>query len=132
MPGYRGTVHFTSSDPLASLPANYAFVSGDAGSHTVSVTFNTVGVQTVTATDVGTSSITGNTSVTVATITFTVTGPGSIVSGTPTNVVVTAMSGSTVYTGYRGTVHFTSSDVSAAIPANHVGWYESSAASSTE
>jgi hypothetical protein len=31
---YRGTVHFTSSDAQAVLPANYLFTSGDAGAHT--------------------------------------------------------------------------------------------------
>ena len=30
--GYVGTVHFTSSDGQAVLPANYMFTSGDAGS----------------------------------------------------------------------------------------------------
>ncbi len=29
--GYTGTVHFTSSDGNATLPANYTFVGGDAG-----------------------------------------------------------------------------------------------------
>jgi hypothetical protein len=33
---YRGTVHFTSSDSQAVLPADYAFTSGDAGAHTFS------------------------------------------------------------------------------------------------
>ena len=32
--GYTGTVHFTSSDGQAVLPANYTFVAGDAGIHT--------------------------------------------------------------------------------------------------
>src|SRR5207245_580692 len=34
--GYAGIVHFTSSDGQASLPAEYTFVSGDAGAHTFS------------------------------------------------------------------------------------------------
>ena len=32
--GYTGTVHFTSTDAQAVLPANYTFTVGDAGSHT--------------------------------------------------------------------------------------------------
>ena len=32
--GYTGTVHFTSSDTAAVLPANYTFVRGTAGVHT--------------------------------------------------------------------------------------------------
>ena len=31
--GYTGTVHFTSSDGSATLPANYTFLAGDAGVH---------------------------------------------------------------------------------------------------
>ena len=41
--GYRGTVHFTSSDPKAVLPANYTFTSADAGVHVFSVTLKTFG-----------------------------------------------------------------------------------------
>ena len=57
--GYTGTVHFTSSDPQASLPANYHLHSGDDGTYTPSrVTFRTAGTQSVTVTDT-TSGITG-------------------------------------------------------------------------
>jgi hypothetical protein len=63
--GYRGTIHFTNSDAAAVLPANYTFVSGDKGKHTFSVTLNTVGKQTITATDIAHSTIKGTTSVTV-------------------------------------------------------------------
>src|SRR5262249_35114600 len=31
--GYTGTVHFTSSDPQATLPSAYVFTAADAGSH---------------------------------------------------------------------------------------------------
>ena len=47
--GYTGTVHFSSSDGAATLPANYTFVGGDAGAHTFSATFNTAGTQSITA-----------------------------------------------------------------------------------
>jgi hypothetical protein len=50
--GYLGTVHFTSSDGTAVLPANYTFVGGDNGTHTFAgVILNTAGNQTVTVTD---------------------------------------------------------------------------------
>lgn len=62
---YTGTVHFTSSDGSATLPANYTFAGGDAGVHTFSVTLQTSGSQSVTATDVATSSINGSASVQV-------------------------------------------------------------------
>ena len=57
---YIGTVHFSSSDPQAVLPANYTFVSGDNGTHTFSATLKTAGSQSITATDTVTSSITGS------------------------------------------------------------------------
>jgi hypothetical protein len=52
--GYLGTVQFTSSDGNAGLPGPYPFTSGDAGSHTFSVTFNTANTntaQSLTVTD---------------------------------------------------------------------------------
>src|SRR5438270_732089 len=45
--GYLGTAHFTSSDPSATLPANYTFTAADNGVHTFAsaATFRTVGTQ---------------------------------------------------------------------------------------
>ena len=43
--GYLGTIRFSSTDPLAALPANYTFVAADAGCHTFSVTFGTTDIQ---------------------------------------------------------------------------------------
>jgi hypothetical protein len=54
--GYRGTVHFTSTDAQAVLPANYAFVAADNGVHTFTATLKTAGTQSLTATDTVTSS----------------------------------------------------------------------------
>ncbi|MBV9069810.1 MAG: lamin tail domain-containing protein [Acidobacteria bacterium] len=62
--GYTGTVHFTSSS-AGTLPADYTFVAGDSGTHTFSVTLNSPGSQTITATDTVTASITGTASTTV-------------------------------------------------------------------
>jgi CSLREA domain-containing protein len=56
---YRGTVHLTSTDAAAVLPANYSFTSADNGQHTFSVTMNTAGSKTVTATDTTNSTLTG-------------------------------------------------------------------------
>lgn len=53
---YGGTVNFSSSDGLAMLPAN-SMLSGGVG--TFSVTLNTTGSQTVTATDSAKSTLTG-------------------------------------------------------------------------
>jgi hypothetical protein len=41
--GYTGTVHFTSSDPRAVLPADYTFTAADQGVHTFSATLVTAG-----------------------------------------------------------------------------------------
>ncbi|MGP8259228.1 MAG: MBG domain-containing protein [Acidobacteriaceae bacterium] len=71
--GYTGTMGFTSSDAKATLPGSYTFTGGDAGAHTFTVKFGTVGSQTVTATDTSTSSITGTSGgTTVAIPTFVV------------------------------------------------------------
>src|SRR5207237_5231817 len=57
--GYTGTVHFSSSDPHAVLPADYTFVSSDQGSHAFSVTLKTAGTQSLTATDTAVASLSG-------------------------------------------------------------------------
>jgi hypothetical protein len=41
--GYIGTVAFSSSDPIASLPTNYAFTAADAGVHTFSAVLKRAG-----------------------------------------------------------------------------------------
>ena len=46
--GYTGTVHFTSSDPQAVLPANYTFTAADNGTHTFSVGLKTAGIESIT------------------------------------------------------------------------------------
>ncbi len=119
--GYTGTVHFTSSDGAAVLPANSTLTNGTG---TFSVTLKTAGTQTIAATDTVTASITGTSgAITVsapATAThFSVTAPGTATVGTAFNVTVTALTASNATaTGYTGTVHFTSSDGSAVLPAN--------------
>jgi hypothetical protein len=53
--GYTGTVHFSSTDSLASLPPDYTFTATDRGAHsfysTNWVIFRTRGIQTLTVTD---------------------------------------------------------------------------------
>jgi hypothetical protein len=123
--GYTGTVHFTSSDVQAGLPADYTFVSSDNGTHTFSATLKTAGTQSLTATDKSNSNITGSESGIVvnpaAASTLTVASfPTPTTAGSSGNVTVTAKDayGNTV-TGYVGTVHFTSSDAQAALPADY-------------
>jgi hypothetical protein len=56
--GYMGTVSFTSSDANAVLPATYTFTTNNAGVATFSAILNTVGVQSLTATDTKQKTIT--------------------------------------------------------------------------
>jgi hypothetical protein len=51
--GYTGTVHFTSSDGQATLPADYTFTAADRGQHTFTngVTLTTAGSPSLTVTD---------------------------------------------------------------------------------
>jgi autotransporter-associated beta strand protein len=69
--GYTGTVHFTSTDGQATLPANYTFTAADASVHTFTngATLRTTSAQTITASDTNNTSITG----TSGTITVSVT-----------------------------------------------------------
>src|SRR5208337_741183 len=122
--GYTGTVAFSSSDPLATLPGHSTLTNGGG---TFSATFNTAGTQSLTATDTVTSSITGMQSGIVVTssssgvASLLVTGfPASITAGTAATITVTAENSSNqTVTNYTGTVHFTSSDGQAVLPANY-------------
>jgi hypothetical protein len=117
---YAGTVHFSSSDAQAVLPANSMLTNGMG---TFSATLKTASSETITATDTINPSITGtSTSINVtspAPTHFSISAPGAAVSGTPFSFAVTALSASnSVVSGYAGTVHFSSTDVSAVLPAN--------------
>ena len=121
--GYTGTVHFTSTDPAAALPADYTFTAADTYGHSFDATFRTPGIQTITATDTAAPNITGSQAgieVTGAS-TFAVYGfPTPIVAGTAGSFYVLAYDvyGQLVI-GYSGTVHFTSTDPAAALPADY-------------
>ena len=56
---YVGTAHFTSSDPGAVLPADFAYITGDQGTSIFTATLNSSGSQTITATDTLNGSIVG-------------------------------------------------------------------------
>ncbi|HKR65000.1 MAG TPA: hypothetical protein VJZ00_14805, partial [Thermoanaerobaculia bacterium] len=120
VPGYTGTVHFTSTS-TGTLPADYTFVAGDNGTHTFSVTLTQNGGQFITATDTVNASITGNTTTTVHPVAthFAITVPPNTTNGVPFNITVSALDASSnVFTGYTGTVHFTSSSTGT-LPADY-------------
>ena len=51
-PDFAGTVTLTSTDPAATLPAPYAYVTKDVGQHIFTgIVLRTVGTQTITASD---------------------------------------------------------------------------------
>jgi hypothetical protein len=122
--GYTGTVHFSSTDSQAVLPADYTFTSADAGQHQFSVTLKTAGSQTVTATDTLTSSLTGSQTVTISSVgtatRLSLTGLSNATAGTTQTATVTLYDASgTRVTGYTGTVHFSSTDSQAGLPADY-------------
>jgi hypothetical protein len=124
--GYTGTVHFTSTDPQAVLPADYTFTGADAGAHTFTgVVLKTAGAQSVSVTDNGSPPLTGGeTNIAVspaAASSLALSGlPMATTAGTPVSVTVTARDPyGNVATGYRGTAHFTSTDLQAVLPAGY-------------
>src|SRR4029077_6453976 len=118
--GYAGTVHFTSPEGSALLPANATLTKGTGS---FQATLKTAGSQTITATDTVNGSITGTSGAIVVSAGgathFTVVAPGAATAGTAFSFTVTALDASNnTVTGYAGTVHFTSTDGSALLPAN--------------
>jgi hypothetical protein len=113
--GYTGTVAFTSSDPIASLPPNYTFTAADAGTHTFSAALKRAGAQYILATDTLASSVVGfetGIAVTPAAVSqFAISGPTSVTQGVGFKITVTAEDAfGNLNTGYRGTVHLSSTD----------------------
>src|SRR5215469_16894403 len=116
---YMGTVTITSSDPQAGLPGPVTLVNGTAN---VQVTLKTAGNQTIMASDSahmlnGTGSVTVNAAqlsqLSVSSL------PVSTMAGATFNVTVNAVDAfGNVIASYTGTVHFTSSDAHATLPAD--------------
>src|SRR5207253_239299 len=104
---------------------NYTFTSADAGRHTFSATLKTAASQSLTAKDTVTSTVTGSqTGIVVsaaAASSFVVTGfPSPTTAGVASNFTVTAKDPyNNTATGYRGTVHFTTSPAQPASPPNY-------------
>lgn len=103
--GYTGIVNFTSTDGAATLPANYTFVGGDAGTHTFSPTLATLGSRTITATDTAPGPVAGTSgtitvALTVPVPTFTGIAPasGSTTGGTTVTITGTGFTGASAIT----------------------------------
>jgi len=82
---YSNTLHFTSSDAQAVLPADYTFdPATDQGTHIFSVTFNSLNSQTVTSTDTLAAPITATATLNVShnpDLTITKTHTGNFTQG---------------------------------------------------
>jgi hypothetical protein len=120
---YKGTVHFTSSDDVAVLPADYTFVKADGGQHAFDVTFRQQGIQTLKVTDIAKTTITGQAETRVGnatTQTLSVDLPNGAKFREPATIVVTAIDNlGRTDPAYRGSVHFTSTDNIATLPADY-------------
>lgn len=117
---YTGTVGFTSTDPKAApLPSSML----TAGVGNFPATLNTTGNQSFRATDTVTKSITGMSSTIIvftnAATHLSMGSPGSALARQTLSIPVTALDGAeNVSVVYSGTVHFTSTDAKALLPAN--------------
>ena len=122
---YTGALAFSSSDTNATLPGLYTFTAADAGAHTYTngVVLKSAGAQWLKATDTARPAISGALSGIVvqagAVTRLSLEGLASAAAGTAQRPRVTAVDayGNTV-TSYTGTVHFTSSDPNASLPAD--------------
>ena len=126
VPGYTGTVHFSTTDTGAGagVPADYTFVPADGGVHvfTAGAILVSSGLQTITASDTVITALSGSdfVSVTPAAAThFAVNAPTGILPSTAFHFTVTALDpfGNTA-TAYTGTIGFASSDSQALLPSD--------------
>src|SRR5438094_177877 len=121
---YAGTVHFASSDSSAGvvLPADSTLTNGQGA---FSATLIKAGSQTITGTDKVTATITGTLGLTIRAAnaaSLVLDAPGGAKAGQAFNVTVTLKDQyGNVATGYRGTVHFATSDPlpTVALPADY-------------
>jgi hypothetical protein len=119
--GYTGRIHFTSSDNLAALPADYTFAPADNGVHTFSnVMLGTLNLQSIKATDTIDNTVSGRATVTAtppAGTHIVVSAPASTLVKTQFSITIIVVDASNnVLTGYAGPIHFTSSDSMATLP----------------
>jgi hypothetical protein len=122
--GYTGTVGFTSTDAQTTLPNPYPFTATDGGMHTFTVTLRTAGGQTLTASDSVLATLIGSAPVQVVAAAAAslrmVPAQNVIYPGQPFAMTVTAYDAfGNIATGYRGTVHFTTSDPSGSVPPDY-------------
>ena len=117
---YNGTVHFSSSDNQAQVPADSTITNGVG---MFAVVLKTAGNETFTATDSVNASLTGTSSAIAvspsAIYRLGVTAPSSAATGNSLSFTVVALDPYDNFVpSYNGTVHFGSSDAAAILPAD--------------
>jgi len=125
--GYRGKVHFDSSDLDAALPRDYTFTAADNGSHIFgNVRLVLSGDQTISVSELGTASpISGSLSIQViagAASRIELSGfrGNKVVAGSLQSLTVAIRDSSGNLADFSGLVHFTSTDPQAVLPADRV------------
>jgi hypothetical protein len=120
--GFADTIHFSSTDPAASLPADYTFVAADQGRHTFAVTLRKTSAPTLTVNDqagVVASARTMTMVVAAGATSLTAQAPPATI-GSPVPLTVTARDAfGNLATSYTGTVHFSSTDPRASLPGDY-------------
>jgi hypothetical protein len=121
--GYAGTVTFSSSDPLAVLPAIYTFTAGDAGVHTLTAVLEKAGTQSISVKDTSTPTLSGTETgiaVTAAAVNhFAISAPANVSQGVGFSITVSAVDAfGNVVTGYRGKVHFSTTATNAGLSSD--------------
>jgi hypothetical protein len=129
--GYTGTIHFSSTDGQATRPDDYTFTvgpGGDNGTHTFAppdqgVTLRTAGSQSIIVTDTGNGATGSQDNILVTpsvAVSFLVSGyPSPTNAGDVHTFQVTAVDAyGNLNAIYSGTIHFSSSDLAANLPAD--------------
>ena len=122
-PNYLGSIHFSCTDAAMPLPADYTFTAADAGMHVfAAVHWNTAGPQVLAASDgaLGSPSVAAQVQAGPAAALAVAGVASSVVAGqaSPTLRVVAVDAFGNIAPSYSGTVHFSSSDAQAVLPAN--------------
>lgn len=112
VPDFAGTVHFATAATGATVPSDYTFTAGDAGSHTFTgVAFTVAGSPQLTVTDTPDGLQPGTTTVNVdpgAATQITAAGPSTVTAGSSFGVTFTARDGyGNQATSYTGAASFT-------------------------
>ncbi len=121
--GYAGTVHFSSSDPQAGLPADFTFTPAAGGAQSFFVTFKTAGTQSLAVTDTGNPAFAAQSSVGVSPAfptVWVVSGlPAASTAGAPLTFTLSALDAYGNAVTNIGTVRFSSSDAQAGLPPDY-------------